>query len=280
MRQHLKSASLKAAATLLLLPASAAIAAPIVYTFETEDDLTTPLLHGQIIDQAFDAPGFSEFGNVFNVSSTQDGTDGHLGVTVFDSDLSGTADPDLEVGTGNILILQNDDDSARTGDFYDTPNDERDRADRGSIVFDFTETVAPLSINIVDANGGFGALVTMTDTVGRTRVYTIPEMWSNEVTSAPNGFDTLLLTDLAPQDGEGAGGDATATEDLGFNEVAVVQLSVSFVGAAGVGGSGNALSGGIDDLVLDGVDGQNIPEPGAAVLLLGSILGLASRRRR
>ena len=60
-------------------------------------------------------------------------------MTVFDSDLPGgsTADPDLAVGTGNILILQNDSDSARTGDFYDNPNDEASLDDNGSIVFDF-----------------------------------------------------------------------------------------------------------------------------------------------
>ncbi len=267
MRHPFRLASLAASAAACLLAAHASLAAPIVYTFETEDDLTTPLGHGQIVDPAFDV-GPAEFGVVFNISSTQDGSDGHLGVTVFDSDLSGTLDPDLEVNTGNILILQNDDNPAQSGDFYDDPNDERNFNDRGTIVFDFLETVAPLSINIVDADGGFTGLLTLTDIAGRTRSYSVPENWTNEFPTL-NGFGTLLLTDLLPQSGEGTGSDATAVEDAGFNDVAVVQLTVSLTG-----------SGGIDDLVLDGVDGMNVPEPGAAVLLAASLAFLASRRQR
>lgn len=270
---------LATSAALILFSTSVSLGALVVYDFDTEDDLTTPLLHGQIVDPAFDV-GAPENGNVFNISSTQDGSDGHLGVTVFDSDLTGTLDPDLEVGTGNILILQNDSHGGKTGDFYDNPNDEADLSDNGSIVFDFLETVAPLSIDIVDANGGFGAILTLTDFLGRTRTYTIPEKWSNEVPTL-NGYDTLLLTTLAPQDGEGAGGSATAVEDAGFNEIAVVQLKMSFVGRVGVGGgSGGTTSGGIDTLVLDGVDGQNVPEPASATLMIASLAGALLRRRR
>lgn len=258
----------------LTIVGSSALAGPIVtYDFDTEDDLVTPLAHGQIVDPAFDAPGFSEFGNIFNVSSTQDGSDGHLGVTVFDSDLAGTLDPDLEVGRGNILILQNDSHSSRTGDFYDNPNDEASLDDNGSIVFDFNFPVGPKSIDIVDGNGGFGATLTLTDSNNLTRTYTIPEKWTTDVTQALNGFQALDLTTLLPQASEpnAVGGDATAVEDAGFDETMVLQLRMAFTGS---GGSGATTSGGIDNLVIE------IPEPATSLLLVSMLLGLGCSRRR
>lgn len=270
----MKKLIFSAAMSALMIAGGTAIAGPIVtYDFETEDDQVTPLAHGQIVDPAFDAIGFNEFGTIFNVSSTQDGSDGHLGVTVFDSDLSGTLDPDLEVGTGNILILQNDSHSSRTGDFYDNPNDEANLDDNGSIVFDFLFPLGPKSIDIVDANGGFGATLTLTDDNSLTRTYSIPEMWTTDVTTALNGFQTLDLTTLAPQASEpnAAGGDATAVQDAGFDQSMVVKLRMAFHGS---GGSGATTSGGIDNLVLE------IPEPATAVLFTSLLACLGVFRRR
>ena len=267
--------SLLTAAVVVLCPN--AYAGPLVtFDFETEDDQVTPLSHGQIVDPNFDAPGFSEFGNIFNLGSTQDGSDGHLGVTVFDSDRSAAVEPnddDLLVGTGNILILQNDSHSSRTGDFYDSPNDEASLDDNGSIVFDFLFPLGPRSIDIVDANGGFGATVALTDINNLTRTFTIPEMWTTDVTVDPNGYQTLDLTSLAPQPSEflAAGGDTTAVEDIGFDETMVVQLRVSFTGS---GGGGATTSGGIDNLVVE------VPEPTAVAYVAIILGGLGIRRRR
>ncbi|MEM9354068.1 MAG: PEP-CTERM sorting domain-containing protein [Planctomycetota bacterium] len=275
MRHSMKALRRPARAVLsacVLLSAATVHAGPVItYGFETEDDLVTPLSHGQIVDPAFDAPGFSEFGTIFNVSSDVIGSDGHIGVTVFDSDLSGTLDPDLEVGTGNILILQNDDTPSRTGDFYDGPNDEANLNDAGSIIFDFLFPLEPLGITVVDANGGYFGTVTLTDENGLTRVYDIPSQWTTDVTVNLVGYQELDLTTLANQPSEplAAGGDATATEDAGYDPTRVVQLKFSLIGV-----QGGTSSGGIDSLRL------RIPEPASALLVGLAACGLAARRRR
>lgn len=81
------------------------------------------------------------------------------------------------------------------------------------------------------------------------------------------GFDTLFLNTLAPQDGEGSGGDATAAEDPGFDSTMVVSIDVAF--------EGNSPSGGLDNLTF-------VPEPNTwALLLIGSaICALGLRRRK
>ena len=74
----------------------------------------------------------------------------------------------------------------------------------------------PLTVDLIDINGaGQQIELYLMDSAGRSRVYDIPAHWTHDITTAPEGYDTLDLTTLDPQPGEG-GGVATATEDPGF----------------------------------------------------------------
>lgn len=216
------------------------------------DDSGAVLVNGQ------DIASPDEFGAIFSVSSSGP----NLGATIFDSDPMGPnmggPDPDLLVGLGNILMLQSTSSPTQTvPGVFDTPNDS---SAGGSIRFDFNDPMRMLSVDLIDMNGGNGMTVTLMDTMGLSRVYTVPERWTNDVTNAPLGWDTLDLTVLSPQDGEGAGGSATVGQDMGFNEFSVISVEFDLVG-----------SGGIDNFTF-------VPSPGAAALL--GIAGLAMARRR
>ncbi|MEM9754308.1 MAG: hypothetical protein AAF916_13125, partial [Planctomycetota bacterium] len=88
-------------------------AVTLVFDFET-DEAGDPIVHGQILDPAFDADDV-EFGTGLLTITSRDlinegfavGPDFHNGVTAFDSGLTGTDDEDLQVDSGIILILQN-----------------------------------------------------------------------------------------------------------------------------------------------------------------------------
>lgn len=269
-------AAAASACALLLAPLAAGA---VTLDFETEDDFTTPLVNGQIVDPAFDGADL-EFGNLVDVSSVQLGSDGHNGVTVFDTTPCpggpncGSQDPDLLVDLGNILLLQSDNPAsandttldATYGLLYDNPNDEADFSDRGSIVFDFLSPQTLLSIAIIDANGGFLGKAILTDGSANTRTYTVPAMWTGDIDTCGScaGWDTLDFTTLAGQLGEG-GSTATAVEDAGFDPTDVTKLEFQFLG--------NPSSGGLDNLTF-------IPEPAAALLLASGLVALAMGRRR
>ena len=73
--------------------------------------------------------------------------------------------------------------------------------------------------------------MTLTDSGGNTRVYTVPSGWTEDVAvDGPPGFRTLDLTTLADQQGFMA--TATAVEDVGFNPAAVVMLDIHLGGSA------------------------------------------------
>lgn len=249
----------------------------ITIDFDTEDDGATALINGQIVDPAFDALDL-EFGTFFNLTTTQMGSDGHLGATIFDSDPtgpnSGSQDPDLLVDRGNILILQSDN-PASAGDtsidgsvglIYDNPNDEADFSDRGSFVFSFINPVLLQSIDFVDANGGFHATVILTDGGNLTRTFLVEEKFSQEISNCGicDGYQSLDFTNLGIQVGEG-GGTASGSEDLGFDSTDVVKLEIQM--------DGTPSSGGIDNLTF-------VPEPNSALLLGGALLALGARRSR
>lgn len=261
-------------AVVVMLVLGAVQASAITLTFETEDDFVTPLINGQIVDPVFDNTDL-EFGNLVNISST-DINGGHGGVTVFDSTPGGPnaagADPDLLVDLGNILILQNSTMLATSVDgtvglLYDVPNDEQDNADNGSILFEFLSPIEVLSIDVIDANGGFLAYLVLTDDQSRTRTYTVPHMWTNDINTcgACVGFATLDLTTLADQTGESAV-LATVVQDALFDSLSVISLDVQFIGAP-------ASSGGIDNLVFT-------PEPSTGLLVGAGLLTLGLYRRR
>ena len=78
------------------------------------------------------------------------------------------------------------------------------------VLFSFLGPVEMLSLDLIDANGGFGADVVLTDGSGNTRLYVVPAMWSEDIFSCVqpcNGFETLDLTSLSPQLGEGGFSD-------------------------------------------------------------------------
>ncbi len=164
----------------------AAVAGAITIDFETEDDFSTSLVNGQIVDPAFDAADL-EFGNLIKITATQ-GAGGHIGATIFDSTPGvNSDDPDLQVDLGNILILQDNQHAVTAmganGLEYVPPDDEAAR-NSGSIIItvDSSPTVAGVtrpegvlmqSIDMVDADGGFRGNVILTDIEGLMRTYTI-----------------------------------------------------------------------------------------------------------
>lgn len=275
------------AAGLLTVVGGVSVSHAITLDFSTEDDFVTSLVNGQSISSfaradrdgvPFSTDTVLEFGNLVNISSTIEGSDGHLDAVVFDSDPNGpnagSSDPDLLVDRGNILILQTDNPSGQTntslsgthGLIFDTPNDEANFNDRGSIVFDFLSPVELTSIDMVDINGGAHATLTLADSGGDLRIYDVPSQWTTDVTVALNGWQTLFLNTLAaqPSEANAAGNDATVIQnDAGFDPLDVVQLRVAF--------DGDPSSAGLTNLVF-------VPEP-ASLALLG-LGGLAMLRRR
>jgi len=201
----------------------------IILDFETEDDYPTPtpLANGQIID--------TEFGNLVAISTL--GSQ-HRGATIFDSNNPGpnlsAGDPDLLVNLGNVLILQNLTIGVQNvAGFWDPPNDT---PTGGTMVFDFLVSgVEALSVDLIDINGGGQAVqVILVDGAAKTRTFDVPGTWTHDITvGGPNGFDTLDLTTLAPQLGEG-GATATASEDPGFNPAGIVKVSVEMFGSGGM----------------------------------------------
>ena len=248
--------------------------------------------------------------NFFTITTTGDE---HVGAAIFDSSplLSGgtggpnafpiagsVADPDLLVNSGNVLILQEDGgisgpDTRRDADgnlIFNRPDDD---VNAGSIFFNFTQAVAPVSIDLIDFNGGAGGLVTLTDVNGNERAFTIPEEFTFDLAEvlhategdtlgdgdpsndAEEGFATLTFDESAPQSGEGRlDGDGnpivTSVNDTGaFDINQVITIEVGF--------SGSNPSGAIDNLAFATAA---VPEPTSGLLLGLVSVGIAARRRR
>ncbi len=194
--------------------------------FGTEDDFSTPLGNGQQID--------TEFGTKLTVS----GAGTNDGPAIFDSSNPGPNNPsqdmDLLVQRGNMLILQTPAASnpAPVGGFFPRPND----ADEGgTLTFDFLSPVEPQSVVLVDIEDDLNqdVTVTMTDSSARTRTFTVPAGWTEDlVQDGPTGWRTLDLTTLANQPGYAS--TATAVEDAGFDATQVVQIAVALGGSGAV----------------------------------------------
>jgi hypothetical protein len=276
------------------LAAGSAQALDVIIDFETEDDLVTPLIHGQSIYSTarpnhtnpfvpFSNDTHLEFGRFVTVSSTNLGSDGNLGPAIFDSDpadTTSTSDPDLLVGLGNILMLQRDEGPAThldptNGLIFNNPSDEGTGDDNGSIVFESLQAgvlVHPISIDLVDVDDNVELDIVLTDHAGLMRTYTAPPNWTTDITEAPVGWHTLSLETLSDQPAAAGatGGPATVVEDAGFDSANVVRVEVRYFGAT--------PSGGIDNLRFS-VD--IIPEPSGLLLSGVAAIGcLLARQRR
>ena len=196
------------------------IECPLTLDFETEDDFATVLVNGQDVSTP------PEFGTYVAISGTGD----NQGAACFDSTAEGPnadgPDRDLLVNLGNVLILQSNDDPDQTVDgIFDTPNDS---ARGGLLTFDFVFPTELFSIDLIDlCKGNQDAVVTLTDSKGRQRIYEAPGGWTTDISEdGPPGFLTLDLTTLDDQPGFQT--TATATEDPGFDPSVVFQLTVWF----------------------------------------------------
>jgi hypothetical protein len=198
----------------------------VTLDFTTEDDGVTPLVNGQDIDAG-------ENGNVVNISGL---SFNGLKAAIFDSNPRGpnasSQDPDLLINQGNILIVQ-EVAGQRVAGIYDRPNDD---ARGGDLTFDFVGSVMLLSVDIIDVElpgPGQDVTVTLTDGAGRTRTYSVPSGWTNDlVNDGPPAVGTLDLTSILPQ--PGVNSVATATQRAGFDANDVVQMTVHFNGSAGL----------------------------------------------
>ncbi len=222
------------------------------------------LANGQELGSGAHGQGAQPYSNLFLLSAGSNGTP-IQGAAVFDSDPfganAGSADRDLLVGLGNILIVQNDSYATQTiPGFYDTPNDE---ADGGTIAFEFLSAVELLSLVLIDIDGHGAVDVILEDGSGYLRTYNVGASWTHDIhAQGPIGWDTLDLTSLASQVGEG-GGTAIVWQDALFDASDVMRLTVELSGSAA-----------IDNLVY------NIPAPSALVAMVGGLLVPARRRRR
>ena len=100
-------------------------------------------VNGQVMTGAYPNEGFT-ITSVANSGSLHD-------LIIFNSDLSGTRDSDLEVDLGNLLIFpENSVDNNNDGN-YDLPDDTRYG---GTITFTFTNTKAVTSFDFIDKDDG------------------------------------------------------------------------------------------------------------------------------
>jgi hypothetical protein len=85
-----------------------------------------------------------------------------------------------------------------------------------------------------DGGADEASSVTLTDLLGRARVYTVPPGWTGDILLGQLGILTLDLTTLAPQPGFASA--ATVFQGAGFRPDQVVSLEVLL-------GSSGALDG-------------------------------------
>lgn len=198
-------------------------------SFETKDDFT-PIYTGTTLANGQDLSSPDEFNVEFMISDAGPNS----GAAIFDSTPTGPNDPgpdnDLLVGLGNILCLQNNLFGTQTNlGFFDTPNDD---TNGGDVFFDFPAPVHCHQIVLIDIDEEevTGATVTLLDSGGKTRVFTCPPSWTEDLLNDGGpGFRQLDLDNLAAQPGFAA--SATAVEDPGFDPDEVIQMTVTFGGA-------------------------------------------------
>jgi hypothetical protein len=218
----------------------------VLLAFEVEDD-ATPVFGGTTLANGQDISDPPEFGTEVSISGS---LGDHIGPAIFDSrdagnggsnDDLGDPDRDLCINLGNILILQNNLDPAQTTTgFFDRPNDD---TQGGRITVDFLRPTVQcnrLDLIDVDEEESFGVTVTLEDSLGNLRVYTVPIGWTEDrFIDGPPAFRTLDLTTLAPQPGYDPPGPPPAAiatgADIGaFDPDDVVEMRIDLGGSQAV----------------------------------------------
>jgi hypothetical protein len=196
--------------------------------FSTDDE-GNPMPHGAKVDTEFDG------GSLFPVTITSYvHASGQSTAAILNSTTGPAAvDPDLLVGKGNILILQNDvnlSECPPASGVYCSHNDDEDG---GRLSFAFNVPVTPSSIVLIDIDGDPTSFVILVDTNGKKRTYTVPHHWTgDQIEDGPPGWKLLDLTTLANQPGFLT--TATASEEAGFVASAVVRIDVLLGGSGAV----------------------------------------------
>jgi len=199
----------------------------ICLDFEAEDDFETPLANGQ------DISSDEEFGRLVAIDGL---SSAGLQAAIFDSDPLGpnatSTDPDLLVGLGNVLILQEIAGQSVPG-IYDSPDDD---FLGGVLTIDFLgREVSVVSLDLIDVDpiDFQGAAIVLFDSAERTRTYDAPPGWTEDVaTIGPPGFRTLNGLTLSEQDGFLA--VCSNSQDPSFDPTAVVRLELHFSTSAAI----------------------------------------------
>jgi hypothetical protein len=99
--------------------------------------------NGEVMTGAYASEGFTITSRA-NSGSLHD-------LIIFDTDLSGTRDPDLELNLGNIIIFPENNTDNNNDGIYDLPDDT---PQGGTITFTFTNTRTVTSFDFVDKDSG------------------------------------------------------------------------------------------------------------------------------
>lgn len=254
------------------LTTTAAIGALVLMGASSASAITIDF-EGQANGQAISG---GEFPGV-TISSSDAGVT-HSGPAIFDSNPAGPnaagGDPDLLVNTGNLLILQNNAfPTQTTPGIFDTPNDEADYgpSNEGHLLFSFDPLgVEVQSILLVDLNGGAEVDIILTDVLGNTLEYFVPEMWTKDIADCGftcAGFKVFDLQTLAAQVGEEPSNSTTPAPTVtgAYDKFSVLSMELRF--------HGTSPSAAVDNLSF-------VPEPSTALLLGLGLAAMAGTRRR
>lgn len=203
------------------------------------------LAHGEVI-----ADQFADWGVSISVVNFNQAFDAGV---VFNSNLSGTADPDLEVpnrvggnlqgSTGNVLIIQENDLGLDTG-FASDPDDEGGRPG-GQIILEFNQALSSFGFDVFDLDD---LALEMTSV----------QFYSGDAEVASYDFATFAAVRNATF------GDATA------NRIDALGADEAFDRVVfNVGGS----------MAFDNFDFTVVPAPSAIMALVGAALCVSRRRR-
>ena len=220
-----------------------------VIDFEHEDHLPpSALVNGE------DLGSSGAFGRAVAV----EGLGANLGPVVFDSQPDGpnqtSADPDLLVGQGNVLVLQDSNAPWQSlPGIYDFPGDDDEG---GMLGFSFLQPVEARSLDLVDIDldPGACATVTLLDSAGESRVYTVSAGWTGDgQASGVPSYRTLDLRTMQEQ--PGVASTATVYQSGGFDPASVVRIEVQL-----------GTSGAIDNLRWDPYPDALPGKPGSRLL--------------